>query len=109
MERLWLALPRLPSGVLLGERPPSAPLPATAVDHSKPPALVLGGGTAQARLLTLCRELSLAVERVFPGCQHSTVWSKTCCCGYALSDASRLQRSSTHLCSMVPRIAFQAL
>ena len=54
MERLWLALPRLPSpmpsvasGVLLGARAPSAPVPAL-VDDSKPPALVLGGGTAQA-------------------------------------------------------------
>lgn len=56
MERLWLTLPHLPSpmpsvapGVQLGTRAPSAPLPALAED-SKPPALVLGGGTAQARL-----------------------------------------------------------
>ena len=65
VERLWLALPRLPSpmpsvasGVRLGARAPSAPLPALA-DAGKPPALVLGGGTAQARTLTLADELAL--------------------------------------------------
>lgn len=59
VERLWLVLPRLPSpmpnvasGVRLGARAPSAPLPAL-VDDSKSPALVLGGGTAQACTLTL--------------------------------------------------------
>ena len=63
VERLWLAQPRLPSpapsvasGVRLGARAPSAPLPAL-VDNSKPPALVLGGGTAQACTLTLLVKL----------------------------------------------------
>ncbi|KAK9838136.1 hypothetical protein WJX81_003291 [Elliptochloris bilobata] len=62
VEQLWLALPRLPSpmpsfpfGVLLGERAPSAPLPATPpLSHpngsGKAATLVLGGGTAQGRV-----------------------------------------------------------
>ena len=67
VERLWLALPRqpspmpsVPSGVRLGARAPSAPLPAL-VDDSKPPALVLGGGTAQACSLRHCGEMLLCV------------------------------------------------